>query len=232
MDEVGERHEKQGGGKAQSSGQWGGHRALGRGGHSPQSTPKHVSPSSLQLLLPSGTYLSSNPSWGLPPAPHRTASRCCPPPLPSPGGAGGAGPVPKPGSGGCAERRGHHHPHGPGAGHRAEPGTGPAGLLPLLMVLLKPPALGGATRRRTVPPSAYLPDLWAAVGLEASPQGSALSPIPLALDLHRLSICLSVCRTIQAAGKGQRCPKTCSAPAGGHRPLDVSPKAGATPYFV
>jgi len=207
------------------------------GGHSPWSRAEPMSPSSPQLLLPSGTYLSPSHGWGPPPkrrgarrgrASPPTARRC-PPPLPGPGaaGAGGAEPGAEPGAGGCAEREAHHHPHEPGAGRRAEPGAGPAGLLPLLRVPPAPPnprcphreqeEEGGAPHQhpRT---GCSLPDLGT---LEASPWGPALAlvPILLALDpLHGLSVSLSAVRTTQAAGggvwarHGQRSPKTRTIP--------------------
>lgn len=208
------------------------------------------------LLLPSSTYLS--PSHGHRPPPacrgalagraSRPAARRWPPPLPDPG-PGGAEPVAEPGRGGCPEREAHHHPHEPGAGRRAEPSPGPAGLLPLLRVPPAPAkpsrplqgAGGGGWSPHQHPRTGCSLPVVGSLELETSPRGPAPAPIPipLALDLlHHLSVCLSIFRTTQAAGGGQDVggglPRPAPIRQEGTVPWDqgggpVSPKADATP---
>lgn len=210
------------------------HRAAGWA--QPRDKAEPVSPSSSQLLLPGGTYLSPSHGRGPPPARRGAragrasppAARCWPPPLPEPGpgGAGGAEPVTEPGGGGCPERAAHHHPHEPGAGRRAEPSAGPAGLLPLLRGPPAPakPSLPWQEEEEEGAPHQHphtggsLPDLGApGAGGVSTVSCTSSHPCPACprcpVALVRLSVHVqdhASCR--RGARHGQRSPETCTTP--------------------
>lgn len=179
----------------------------------PGTCPHRALCSLCALLLPSGTYLTARcgavQGRACPPFPH-----CWPPPLP-PTGAGGAELVSEQGRGGCPEREGHQHPHEPGAGSRAEPGAGPALLLPLLSVLQHPPTLaegggGGWCSPSSASPHWMLPAL-GALGLEASLWGPGSRLHPACLRPSAPLCPLPGPATLQELRQG-RGRETCSIP--------------------